>query len=80
MTAATNVPSFATEDEAFAWMYQNLEDEDERCIDNGRFAFVDDDAAMTEFDRRANDGCCGSCEYTIVVDGRLAVIGCNYGH
>ncbi len=72
------IPTFATEQAAFDWMYSELEDED--CIDNERFAFKDDPAAVMAFDQASDEGCCGSSEFEIIVAGRPALIGCNYGH
>jgi len=71
-------PEFQTEADAWDWLAVQVEMED--CVDNHRFAFEDDDAAMVTYNQAAWDGCCGSCDYDIIVAGRLACIGCNYGH
>jgi hypothetical protein len=71
-------PTFATEEDAFTWMYEELQDED--CRDNERFAFLDDPAAVAAFDDASSHGCCGSAEFEIIVGGRKAIIGCNFGH
>lgn len=77
VTIPENMPSFATKEEAFEWMTGQVDDP---CIDNYRFAFLDDNNMMVEYERKANQGCCGSADYDIMVDGRRAVVGCNYGH
>lgn len=69
--------SFATEAEAFAWLYERVDDP---CIDNERFAFEDDVEAVSKYDAQADSGCCGRADYEIIVAGRNAIIGCNYGH
>ncbi len=70
-------PQFASKEEAIEWMEREIDDP---CMDNYRFAFKDDEGAMNEYELRAIDGCCGSADYDVLVDGRLATIGCNYGH
>lgn len=54
--------------------------ENESCVDNFRFAFNDDAAAVAAYEAARDNGCCGSTDRTIVIAGRLASIGCNYGH
>jgi hypothetical protein len=73
-----NTPKFATEAEAAEYMYLLLDEEE--CIDNYRFAFRDDDDAMVLYNSLAGGGCCGSSDFDVIVDGKLAAIGCNYGH
>lgn len=68
---------FDTESDAAESMYECVNDE---CVDNYRFAFEDDETAMVDYDRRRDSGCCGSFDEEVVVNGRNAVIGCNYGH
>lgn len=53
---------------------------DDPYTDNIRFAFCDDPTAMEEYDEAKRNGCCGFFDKDIFVDGREAVIGCNYGH
>lgn len=71
------VPEFKTRTEAFIWMYEKVNDP---CIDNHRFAYNDDHAAMLLYNHLQNEGCCGSFDREVKVDGRLATVGCNYGH
>lgn len=68
----------ADEAAARTLMWERMADED--CVDNYRFAFKDDPAQMKEYERRQYDGCCGFYEKLVSIDGRLALIGCNYGH
>jgi len=68
---------FATVQEAFEWLDVEVDDP---CVDNRRFAYVDDEAAMEKYVQAEGRGCCGFADYTISVGGRQARIGCNYGH
>lgn len=72
-----NTPTFKSKDEAFVWLDDHIDDP---CIDNYRFAFKDDGVAMGRYEDQKADGCCGSADYDVIVDGREATIGCNYGH
>lgn len=77
MTQQDKRPSFASHDEAERWMVERVDD---GCIDNHRFAYLDDDQSMRLYETRREDGCCGSFDADVIVDGRAARIGCNYGH
>lgn len=68
---------FASEGEAADWMYEYIDDS---CIDNYRFAWKDDSKAVLEYDGRVREGCCGSFDDEVIINGRVAMIGCNYGH
>jgi hypothetical protein len=70
-------PAFESEEEARCWMYEQVDDS---CVDNYRFAFEDDAAAREQYCIAAENGCCGFFDEEITVAGRLATIGCNYGH
>jgi hypothetical protein len=50
------------------------------CIDNHRFAFLDEPEAVEEFKKQESMGCCGFLDFVIMIKGRLAIIGLNYGH
>lgn len=69
---------FNTKEEAFEWAL----DIDDECVDNHRFAYLDDEIGMQEYEVARLQGCCGSfdVEITIGSDFRKAVIGYNYGH
>jgi hypothetical protein len=70
------LPQFATKDEAFKWLYaKELE-----YMDNTRFCFTDDPAGVSEYEEIKRGGCCGYFDAEIIVAGRPAQIGCNYGH
>jgi hypothetical protein len=77
VTIPQNMPCFATKEEAFEWMVEKVDDP---YIDNYRFAFVDDMEQAAEYEEKADSGCCGSADYDIMVGGRRALVGCNYGH
>ena len=70
---------FTTEKDAADWMFE-MELAGEECIDNYRFAFEDDLDAVSKYMTAAQDGCCGGYDGKVLVDGRVALIGCNYGH
>ena len=65
-------PSFAA---AFAWLY-----EDHEYADNMRGAYLSDFAGLAECDAIAEGGCCGSVDYEVLIAGKPARVGCNYGH
>ena len=73
----TALESFETEAAAADWMYEAVDDP---CVDNYRFAYEDDAEAVAKFDEARDDGCCGSFNCHVIVGGRKAIIGCNYGH
>ena len=71
------IPEFKTKAEAWKWMDNEVND---CCIDNHRFALHGDEEGMAKYDRQKDDGCCGSFDREIIVNGLPAKIGCNYGH
>jgi hypothetical protein len=78
MLVIDNSKSFETESEAGDWMDNYLKDEN--CKDNYRFAFADNYWEMVYYEAQQDDGCCGYFDKKILVQGRPAWIGCNYGH
>ena len=46
----------------------------------GSFAYNDDKKAIATYNEIQNRGCCGSFDREVRIAGRLATIGCNYGH
>ena len=68
---------FKTKEDAFDWMEVQVDDP---CVDNYRFAYLDDENEMITYENLQATGCCGFFDVEIMVDGRLATIGCNYGH
>lgn len=72
-----NLPSFATVEEAMEWMYEQVDDP---CVDNDRFAFEDDAVACQAYAHQVLRGCCGFFDEVVLVGGKAANIGCNYGH
>lgn len=71
--------TFYSEKEASDWMY-NEAVVDEEYIDNYRFAFQDEHWSMSAYSKALSEGCCGYFDEEIMVNGRLATIGCNFGH
>jgi hypothetical protein len=69
--------SFNTEVEAFEWLEQEVDDP---CVDNYRFAHIDDEEAMMKYEQTREGGCCGFYDTEVIVNGKVAMIGCNYGH
>ncbi len=70
-------PSFMTKGEAIQWVHREADD---GCIDNTRFAYLDDVKAMEEYNKQIDEGCCGSMDRVVYVMGRKATVGCNFGH
>ena len=70
-------PTFASAQEAYDWMEEQVADS---CVDNYRFAYEDDAEATRLYYDLKSAGCCGFFDADIIVDGRNAIIGCNYGH
>lgn len=68
---------FDNHEEAFHWLHKVVDD---GCIDNDRFYFYGDKLAEAYFEECAEHGCCGSMEKDVIIAGRAARIGCNYGH
>jgi hypothetical protein len=79
-----NLPTltFATEEDASAWMYNTLnesfDNEGVPCMDDYTFAFKSDPEGMAKFDDIQR--CCGVFISEVIVDGRPAQIGCSYDH
>jgi hypothetical protein len=71
------MPEFATVEEAYEWMEAEVDDP---CIDNHRFCFLNVGEQVAEFEAVAAQGCCGSFEKDVLINGIPARIGCNYGH
>ena len=71
------VEDFESFENASAWMEAEVDDP---CVDNYRFAWSDDDNAMARYEELKEDGCCGRFDRKITIQGREAMIGCNYGH
>lgn len=76
-TEGQQIPEFSSRVEAGEWMYSQV---DNPCVDNERFAFLDDSVALAAYEDQRLQGCCGEFDEKITIGGRLATIGCNYGH
>jgi hypothetical protein len=77
MSQTLPTPEFANAQDAHDWM---LAEVDDPCVDNYRFAYNDDEKAIATYNEIQNRGCCGSFDREVRIAGRLATIGCNYGH
>lgn len=72
-----DIETFATREEAIEVMCDRLDDP---CIDNIRFAYLDDVEGMHSYEEAREHGCCGSSDTCVRIGDRLAMVGCNYGH
>jgi hypothetical protein len=52
--------------------------EEECCIDSERIGLKNNEESMKEYSKFIT--CCGSNEIEVEVNGKIYVIGCNYGH
>lgn len=78
MSNSTNkILTFSNMQDAYDWMEEQVADP---CVDNYRFAWTDDQAEMAMYDHKRGTGCCGFFDATVIIDGREAQLGCNYGH
>lgn len=68
--------SFPSEKEAWKYLFAYQYD----CRDNERFAYLDDPEQVSLYEKYQSQGCCGYHDEPIIVNGRFAKIGCNYGH
>jgi hypothetical protein len=73
----TDCPRFPNQEMAESWLDKEMEDEN---WDNFRFSFLEDTDGCLQYEAAYGKGCCGSFDEVILVDGRAALIGCNYGH
>jgi hypothetical protein len=73
----TQQTNFESEQAAAEYMYEQVDD---LCVDNYRFAYDDDSEAVMKYKESQNHGCCGFYDQEIKINGRPAMIGCNYGH
>jgi hypothetical protein len=70
------IPDFATIEAATEWIFSRAHEN----ADNFRFAWTDDAEQVMKYAELADAGCCGSADEDITIQGRLAMIGCNFGH
>lgn len=64
---------------AEAYVAFEVFDDSDNC-DNWRAAFLDDPAGMSDYEATREGGCCGSYDLDVLINGRPARVGCNYGH
>ncbi len=72
--------SFPTPKAALAWFAEYARTEGLEYADNFRFGFRDNAGSMRSYDKLRLRGCCGEDEADVMVAGRQAIVGCNYGH
>ncbi len=77
MSNNKSLKQFETYEDAEEWMKEEVDD---LCIDNFRFAYQNDSEALYLYEELRDEGCCGFFDEEITVSGKLAQIGCNYGH
>lgn len=70
------IQDFPSKEEAF----QHIHEIDLEYADNFRFGWRDHTGSMAEYENKRDRGCCGSIDVEVTINGRLAMIGCNYGH
>lgn len=73
----TEIPTFATLEEAEEWMEQQVDDS---CVDNHRYAKCSDGQAVEQYRKQEANGCCGFFDAEVMIAGELWLVGCNYGH
>lgn len=73
-TEAVALPS---EDEVHAYLDELVADP---CVDNYRIGYLDDMVTLMEYGVARDCGCCARRDVLVYIAGRLAVVGCNYGH
>ena len=69
--------NFISLEAAWEWVEAMVDDP---CVDNYRFTYVDDPIGESLYESISLEGCCGFFDEEIMINGRLAKIGCNYGH
>lgn len=74
----TDCREFDTLEDAWEVVYALTDDDP--CCDNSRFAWFDDKDAMEKYDKQRDEGCCGFIDLEVMIAGRKAWIGLNYGH
>lgn len=62
---------------AYEFMYEQITDIN---IDNITFAWLDDEKGVKDYFNICSAGCCGRFDAEVNIQGRKAIIGCNYGH
>lgn len=84
-TAYTNLDEYQLvfifpEDVASIQSIIDHEIEDLECVDNVRVALKSDSESVKRYEEAASRGCCGSFNKEFDINGKIYLIGCNYGH
>lgn len=67
-------------EEVYQWFDEKTQNDDYDNLDNERAALETDAVAVAEYEARRADGCCGSVDEIIQVNGHNWLVGFNYGH
>lgn len=68
---------FTCKQDAMDWLYESVHD---NCVDNYRFANVENSDEVEAYERLQERGCCGSYDTVVMIGEDITMIGCNYGH
>ena len=60
--------------------FNSIDDEEYEYMDNQRYARKDNPPEVDEYNKREENGCCGSCDKEIETPDGVVLIGFNYGH
>ena len=71
---------FPSIEAAQEFMADSLAKMGEVCADNWRFAWNDDNTEMTAYAAVSNAGTAEPFDEKVVIEGREAWVGCNYGY
>lgn len=83
MNKETNMRNlnFNTPEEAFIWLEDYIHNIiNDWCDDNYRFCYIGDKETESIYDTSLSKGGDGFMDIQVIIDGKRAVIGCNYGH
>lgn len=74
--------NFSNREDAIKMMFKAIETatSEQHTIDNIRFSFLFDSHGMSDYEKIAQEGCCGSFDQLVRIKGRKAYVGCNYDH
>tara|TARA_R100000808_G_C2103695_1_gene119986 strand:+ start:596 stop:859 length:264 start_codon:yes stop_codon:yes gene_type:complete len=66
--------------ESAAWRLLDRATNNDPYCNNFRIAAYDDAQQMELYRAKQEDGCCGSVDILVIINGTPTMIGCNYGH
>lgn len=68
---------FDSLDEAIDWM---INQHDDGTLDNIRYYYTDNNQNSKDYEEKFEKGCCAFFDKEVIINGRVCVIGCNFGH